>query len=381
MGCEAYQNCGGCVFRELDLKTYQGKKENQVRALLEEKLGTLENIWQTPLFMKDGSRRRAAFAFEFKKNRLVFGFNENKSNQIVDVEQCQMMSKKINEELLALRGLVEALCKIVSQKKIKGKKFEKVQILNGDLQVLEAENGLDVVLETEKELSLEHRMEICDFMNSHDSFVRFSWRKKHAYEAEPILEKTKPFIKIGEIDVFVAPGDFLQASKEGEQALVKLVLEAIGQTRGKMADLFCGIGTFSYALSALKGSTVLAVDVSKSLLKGFQNSIDRQMIQNIKIKEKNLFLYPLTAEELEGFDVIVFDPPRAGAKAQVKELCLMAVDKRVQKIVGVSCNPETFARDAKMLVDAGYKLKKITMVDQFVYSDHSEIVALFTNEK
>lgn len=367
--------------RELDLETYRRQKEIKVKSFLKEKLKIPEEVWQPPLFMSDGSRRRAAFAFEFKKNKLVFGFNENRSNQIIDVEKCLMLSKKMSDELSALRALTLALCEIVGQKKLKGKKFEKVQILSGDLQVLEAQNGLDVVLETQIELLLEHRMEICDFMNAHDNFIRFSWRKKHTYEAEPILEKTKPFIKIGGIDVFVAPGDFLQASKEGEQALVKLVLDGVGDTRGKMADLFCGIGTFSYALSALKGAKVLAVDVSKSLLKGFQNSIDRQMIQNIEIEQKNLFLYPLTKEELEGFDVIVFDPPRAGAKAQVSQICSIPQEKRPCKIVAVSCNPETFANDAKMLVDAGYKLEKITMVDQFVYSDHSEIVAVFTNEK
>ena len=105
------------------------------------------------------------------------------------------------------------------------------------------------------------------------------------------------------------------------------------------------------------------------------------MISNVKIMQKNLFLYPLTPDELKGLNVIVFDPPRAGAKEQVKEICLINEKDRPQKIVAVSCNPLTFARDAKMLINGGYKIERLTMVDQFVYSEHSEIVCLFTNEK
>jgi len=381
MGCALFHNCGGCSFRELDIKTYRVQKEKQVKTFLEEKLGDLSTVWQSPVFLDDGTRRRAAFVFEYKKQKLFFGFNENKSHQIVDVSKCLMVTEKINNSLEDLKGLISSLCAIVVQKKIKGKRFETEQILSGDLEVLEAENGLDVVLETQVPLGLEHRMEICDFMNEHEAFIRFSWRKKHAFEAEPILEKTKPFIKIGGVDVFVAPGDFLQASKEGERALVKLVVDGVSKVRGNVADLFCGIGTFSYALSELKGNKVLAVDVSKSLLKNFQNTIDKQMIQNIQIQEKNLFLYPLTAEELTGLDVIVFDPPRAGAKAQVKEICRIEKDKRPEIIVAVSCNPETFAFDAQKLLEGGYVIEKMTMVDQFVYSNHSEIVCVFTNEK
>jgi len=381
MGCHAYQNCGGCVFRELDFKTYQAKKEKQVKDFLEEKLGDLRSVWQRPIFLNDGSRRRAAFAFTVKKNKLVFGFNEIQSSQIVDIKNCLMLTDKINRILPDLIKFLETLCDIQVTKKIKAKKFETVRILSGDLQVLDAENGLDVVLETAECLELEHRVAICDFVNAHDELIRFSWRKKHVYQAEPILEKTQPFIKICDFDVFVAPGDFLQASKEGEQVLVKLVKEGLEGIKGKVADLFCGIGTFSYALATIDGVKVVASDVSDSLLKGFKKTLDKQMIHNIEICQKNLFLYPFTAEELAGFKAVVFDPPRAGAKAQVKELCQVSAEVRPSRIVAVSCNVETFSHDAQMLINAGYFLEKITLVDQFVYSNHSEVVAVFTNQK
>lgn len=381
MGCVYHQDCGGCENRELSLSEYQKYKERQIWTFLEKNLGDLSKVWQKPVFLPDGSRRRAAFAFESKNRKLCLGFNENRSNRIVDVSRCLMLTDKINTSLAPIKSFLQELCSVVVSKKVKGKKIEHKSILSGDLLVLEAENGLDFVLETSEDLELDHRMCISDFMSQSTDFIRFSWRKKHAYEAEPVYQEAKPFIKIGKTDVFVAPGDFLQPSSQGEKTLTELVLKYVGQTRGKMADLFCGIGTFSYALAELENTNIASFDVSKSLLKGFQASINAQMIQNIKIYEKNLFLYPLTADELKEFDVIVFDPPRAGAAAQVKEICQISNDGKNRKIIAVSCNPETFARDAKLLISAGFELKSITAVDQFVYSSHSEIVALFTNEK
>lgn len=381
MGCVYHQKCGGCENRELDLSQYQKLKEEQIRAFLEKSLGDLSKVWQKPIFLPDGSRRRAAFAFEVKNQNVCLGFNENRSSHIVDVSNCLMLTDKINASLGSIKIFLKNLSDVIVSKKGKGKKFEYKSVSSGDMLVLEAENGLDFVLETDEDLVLDHRMCVSDFMNENDDFIRFSWRRKHAYEAEPVYQKAKPFIKIGKTDVFVAPGDFLQPSKQGEKTLKDLVLKYVDNTRGKMADLFCGIGTFSYALAELGGTNIASFDVSKSLLKGFQSSLNAQMIQNINIFEKNLFLYPLTAEELKAFDVIVFDPPRAGALAQVKEICKMTPDGKNRKIVAVSCNPETFARDAKLLISAGFRLESITMVDQFVYSSHSEIVALFTNGK
>ena len=381
MGCQLYENCGGCVYRQLQRSDYQKQKENNVRALIEKNLGDLKNVWEPAVFLPDGRRRRAAFAFKLKGQKLLLGFNASKSDEIEDIKHCEMLTENINAALGDIRSLVCKLCAIEIGG---GKKRKQMQIkhLNaGDLQILEAENGLDVVLEADVDLNIDHRFEIADFMNAHENFIRFSFRKKHAWEAEPIVQKTKPFIKIGQRNVFVSAGDFLQPSKEGEQALIGLVLKYVGESRGKMADLFCGVGTFSYVLAELEKTTVLSVDASKTLLDCFEKSVNADMITNIQIMQKDLFLYPLTKEELKNFKVVVLDPPRAGAKRQVEELCKIENEERPEKIVFVSCNPLTFARDAKILTAGGYGLRKIALTDQFVYSDHSEIVALFTNEK
>ena len=376
-----YENCGGCVYRQLDLNVYRKQKEQKVRALLEENLGDLADIWEMPIFLPDGTRRRAAFAFKLKGEKLLFGFNESKSAEIEDIRHCDMLTSDINDILENVRALIKKLCAVEVRGSKKGKKAKPQRITSGDLQISKVQNGLDIVLEADVDLSLEHRFEIADFMNENEKVIRFSFRKKHAWEAEPVVQKTRPFITIGKTNVFVSAGDFLQPSKEGEEALVGLVKKYVGQTGGKTADLFCGAGTFSYALAELEKTNVFAVDSNKSLLQNFQKSVDKQMIPNIQIMQKDLFLYPLSNEELEDFEVVVMDPPRAGAKQQAQELCKIENTKRPKKIVFVSCNPATFARDAKILIEGGYILKKITMTDQFVYSDHSELVALFTNEK
>ena len=143
MGCLIHKNCGGCVYRNLDLPTYQKQKEASVKTLLEQNLGPLNQIWEKPIFIADGTRRRASFAFT-KKQKLIFGFNANKSSEIIDITQCDMLSPKINAALPSLRLLLEKLCALNTANRHKSK--QKQQIVGGDLQILEAQNGLDIVL-------------------------------------------------------------------------------------------------------------------------------------------------------------------------------------------------------------------------------------------
>ncbi len=381
MGCTLYPQCGGCFFRDLDQLSYQKQKEFSVFQTLEKRLDNIQHIWQPPIFLADSTRRRAALTFSFKKQKLLFGFNSFRSNDIIDIEICFMLSSGIASLIPSIREFLLKLCSVISSKRIKGKKVINEQIQSGDLLILEAENGIDIVLETATDLVLDHRLIINELLQEKPEIIRFSWRKKHCQNAEPILERAKPFIKIGKTEVFIPAGEFLQPSKQGEQALLDLVVKYVGTTRGQIADLFCGIGTFSYKLSELENVRITAIDISDHLLTGFQKSINVNMIQNISVKKQNLFLYPLDHTQLSEFDIVIFDPPRAGALATVKELSKIDFNSRPKKIIAVSCCPETFVRDAFVLVSAGYSLKSITMVDQFVYSNHSELVALFTNEK
>ncbi len=374
MTCPLSEICGGCRFRNLDEVAYRQKKMTAFEQML--KGIHQENIPQgQPVFIADGSRRRACLTFRYKKGNLTLGFNEARSENVINIDTCSLLTEKLNTALSDIRRLLSEICAVPFVEG-KGKK-QKTSYLNaGDVFICEADNGIDVVLEFDKALALEQRMIIFETVQNTNHIIRISHRRKADILPEPIAEKAKPVISIAGYDIYIPAGTFLQPSKAGEQALTDLVMKYLGATEGKIADLFCGVGTFSYPLSRNPNNKILAVDSSAELLDGFRTSVNKNMISNIEIMAKNLFKYPLDEQELKGFSVIVFDPPRAGAAAQVKKIADMA--DKPEKIIAVSCNPHTFVNDANTLISAGYKINEITLVDQFIYSNHSELVALFT---
>ncbi len=376
MECKFCNVCGGCCFRDLSLIDYQQKKVEQVRSIL--KQINQDNInFNEPVFVSDGCRRRASLAFARRKGKIVLGFNEAKSSEIVDIDFCPMLTSRINSNINFVRNLLEQITKADIHVKDKKKKNKIFRIEQGDIWITEADNGLDVVLEFDGEPNLEIRQIIFEIIAAQDDIIRISHRKNVNHQPETIMEKIKPYIQIAGREVYIPAGTFLQPSKEGEQALIGLASSYLDEIHGNIADLFCGVGTFSYALANDNERQITAVDSSVELLSGFQESLNRQMITNIKIENRNLFKYPLTGKELCGYQAILFDPPRAGAKEQVAEISRLNNEDKPQKIVAISCNPHSFVRDANILIQGGYQLMKVTMVDQFVYSNHSELVALF----
>lgn len=380
MGCPWEDICGGCTFRSYSEADYREHKQRELRRILET-LPVCSLNFRPPLFVGDGGRRRATFAFTVRRGNLVFGFNRRRSEELVDLTSCPLLVPEINIALPEIRRLMAELCKIplpLPKNSRKHKKSLQVRIERGDVAVCAADNGLDLVLEFDAELGLEHKMAVFEWNENNKSVIRISHRRQTFETAELLIEKAKPQIAIGGSSVYIPAGTFLQASAAGERALTGLVLRYLDETRGKIADLFCGVGTFSYPLSALSGNKILAVDSSKELLDGFRSSVNRNMLTNIEILERNLFKYPLEGKELSGFDALIFDPPRAGASAQVNAIAALPPTDRPQKIIAVSCNPHSFVKDAGILLACGYELQEVTLVDQFAYSNHSELVALFT---
>lgn len=376
MTCPAAEICGGCLYRGEAEAAYRDRKTAALAALLSQ-INQAEIKLGEPVFIPDGTRRRASLAFQFKKGCLTLGFNRQRSSELVDLPCCPLLTPGLNALLPALRRLLEELCTTPYTVK-QGKKILSQKISSGDVWLTETANGVDLVLEYDAPLGLEHRMIIFEHANSEAAVVRVSHRRKNEAAAEPVIEKAKPYIEIGGYQVFIPAGTFLQPSREGEQALTGLVQKYLGETRGKIADLFCGAGTFSYVLAADNQNKITAVDSSAPLLAGFQESLNRNQIPNISILTRNLFKYPLDSKELSGFEAVVFDPPRAGAAAQAKQLAAMEPAQQPAKIIAVSCNPHSFITDANILITSGYHIEEITLVDQFVYSNHSELVALFT---
>ncbi len=360
-------------------------EENQYRQTKEEWFAKLVHAIKqpeikqgTPVFVADGARRRAEMAFIWQKGKLLLGFNTAESHDIADIQYCVALTDGINEILPMVRNFLQEFCNIKLTQKIK-KKVVQTAITDGEIRLTEADNGIDILLEIVGSLGLEHRMLISEFAQSCPKVIRVSVGQKFAV-AETVVEKVKPFIEIAGRKVLIPAGTFLQPSKAGEQALIGLVLKYVGKTSGYIADLFCGVGTFSYPLAANINNKITAVDSSAELLNGFRQTINALMLPNIEIVQKNLFKYPLDESELKNFTAVVFDPPRAGAAEQVRKIVNMPTEDKPQKIIAVSCNPHTFINDANALIDGGYEITEMTMVDQFVYAKHFELVALFTKK-
>ena len=372
--CPLAEICGGCRYRDMEENAYRELKKRHFATALKA-LGDISFRLNQPVFIPDGTRRRAVFNFAYRQQKLLLGFNEAASHRIADIEACPLLTPALNGILPLIRRLLEALCREPFTLK-KGKKVFTATITGGDVFVCEAANGIDIVLEYDAPLELNHRLIISEICRTDDRIIRLSHRRKTMDDAETVIEKAKPFIKAGRYDVIIPAGTFLQPSAAGQEALGNLVMQYMQGVKGQVADLFCGVGTFSYLLADLPGVSITAVDSSPALLRGFQESVNRNRMPNVAIKRQNLFKYPLTAAELENFSAVVFDPPRAGAVAQCGELAAAVVKPPV--VVAVSCNPATFVNDAATLLSGGYILREITMVDQFVYSNHSELVAFFT---
>lgn len=374
MNCKNATVCGGCKYRHLEETEYRALKEKMFKQCLAE-LKDQSYKLNNPVYICDGCRRRVSFAFEYKKKKLVLGFNREASTEIIDIEECPLADAKINGIIPQLKKLILSLCQEVYNER-QGKKIIQRNINSGDVFVCTADNGLDIVLEFQSALQITHRMIISEFCNAEPEVIRVSHRQSSADEAETIVEKVKPYVKMGNYEIYVPAGTFLQPSKQGQETLGNLVLKYLKDVKGHIADLFCGVGTFSYLLAQNPSVKITAADSSKSLLQGFKESVCKNRITNIDVINKNLFKYPFSAEELKDFTAVVFDPPRAGAKAVCRELAKAA--EKPERVVAISCNPHTFINDANTLIEGGYKLCEITMVDQFIYSNHSELVAFFT---
>lgn len=321
--CRYFNQCGGCVFQDLPLSEYRLKKENFIRrAFADYHIDVrLEPMLSVPLH----TRRRASFAFY--KGHL--GFNEKKSHRIIDINECMMLTPALEALLAPMRILAQ---------KLQGM---------GDMHVLDTPFGIDMHIKMDKEkLSLK-------LLELLSEFARSNGIARLLFNNEPIVQQvTLPH----------PPNVFLQPSAEGEKHLVDLMMQQIGSAKTAV-DLFCGTGTFTKPL----------INAGLKVM-GYDSEADSVAALGAYGIVRDLFRNPLMPDEFDGIDLVVIDPPRAGAKAQVDNLKLT----RVPKIIMISCNPSTCARDIKALLDNGWNLEKATPVDQFTFSNHVELVCILS---
>ncbi|WP_163847976.1 class I SAM-dependent RNA methyltransferase [Pseudooceanicola aestuarii] len=346
--CRHFRSCGGCAVQHAgDDFVADWKRGIVEEALRRQGLGFgIGSVLTSP----PRSRRRAVLSARRTKQGALAGFHGRASGSIVEISHCQLLLPGLMAGLPAARAVAR------SGAARKGEISVKVSLSDG---------GLDVEVTGGKPLDEALRLSLTEVAQAQD-LARLSW------EGEVVVTRRPPSHQMGPARVVPPPGAFLQATREGEAALRDAVLSV---TRGakRVADLFAGCGTFALPLSA--GTEVHAVEGNAAMIEALALAWRKAGgLHRLTTARRDLFRDPLTAEELAGFDAVVIDPPRAGAAAQVAQIAAA----QVPVVAHVSCNPVTFARDARALVEAGYVMGPVTVVDQFRWSPHVEVVAGFT---
>jgi 23S rRNA (uracil1939-C5)-methyltransferase len=353
--CRHFGQCGGCALQHLDPTYYRNWKLELLRTALARQgaeAGQIRDLVVTP----PGSRRRADLTAVRRREDVVLGFNARLSHQVIDLAECPVMRPEIVALLAPLRALLETLLDPADK---------------AETQVTRTDSGLDLLLATGAQLGLKRRERLAVFAEAQD-LARVARRHPKARGTEILLERRPVRVRFGETAVALPPGAFLQASAEGEAALRAAVEEAVGPAP-RIADLFAGCGTFGLPLAAA-GRQVHAVESEPHLAAALEAAARASAGRlRLKVTERDLERRPLEPEELGRTEAVIFDPPRAGARAQAQALA----SSDVARVVAVSCNPATFARDARTLIGGGYRLEWIQPVDQFLWSPHLELVAAF----
>ena len=340
--------CGGCHLQHMgteeSLAWKVARVEKTLGAALADPLPTT-NSFQT----RPSTRRRAKFAITARKNGVAFGFHARRSHRVVQLKDCAILEP-------ALFAVRETLAKAKLSLPIDRRR-------GGALLLTLTETGIDAAMDgmDEAALSPETRQRLCDVAQE-AGIIHLS------VDGIPVLAVDKPTLSFDDVPVHLPSGAFLQATQDGEQALQRAVCGSVGEA-GKVADLFCGVGTFSLPLS--RKATVTAVDIAGPAIDALTQAAKRAG-RHVTPLRRNLFTDPLTTRELEAFDAVVFDPPRAGARVQAETLATSGVPT----VIAVSCNPATLARDAATLAPH-YRLDEVYVVDQFLWSPHIEVVSVF----
>jgi 23S rRNA (uracil1939-C5)-methyltransferase len=346
--CRWFGDCGGCAAQHMSDKLYRTWKRGLVvEALRREGVGAQVG----PLVDAHGAgRRRATFHARFPYGGSdEVGFMRARSHDIVSIDGCPLFAP-------AMAGAVDAARAVAHDLRGLGKPL--------DISVTATLAGLDVDLSGAGALELAERRKLARAAEALD-LARVS------NHGAVVIERRRPSVAFGETLVTLPPGGFLQATEAGERALAAFAEEALAAC-GKVADLYCGAGAF--ALRLARNHEVFAVDSDAAAINALERAAaTAPASRKIVAETRDLFCRPLKVKELSSFDAVLIDPPRAGAEPQARELA--ASDLAL--VVSISCNAATFARDARVLIEGGYRLERVTPLDQFRYSPHVEIAALF----
>jgi 23S rRNA (uracil1939-C5)-methyltransferase len=347
--CPHFGVCGGCQLQHWDAAPYLAWKHEAVVTALRH-AGIAADVSDVLDAHGDGRRRAVFHARCATHDILEVGYAALYAHRIIPIDRCPILAP-------GLAGAIDAAWAIAETLKPAAKPL--------DIQATMTDAGIDVDVRGSGPLTPQLTAALARVAEAR----RLARITRHG---ELVAQRAVPVIRIGRTTLALPPAAFLQATVLGEETLARLVAEHVGATRA-VADLFAGVGPF--ALRLAERARVLAADSDAGAIDALRRAANATSgLKPVTAERRDLFRRPFVAQELGGIDAVVFDPPRQGAEAQARELAR----SRVPVIVAVSCNAATFARDVKILIDGGYRLGRVTPVDQFRYSAHVEIVARLT---
>lgn len=348
--CRHFPECGGCQLQHLDDRAYAEFLTARIAGALMQQ--GVEAEIRAPMLSPPRTRRRAALHAERRGRQVHLGFTEQSSHRLIDLQQCEILDPRLFALLQPLRGLLAS--HLPANRRV-------------NVHLALTDQGPEVLVDGLVTDSLSAVEAITAFAQRH-GLARLS--VDDGLGPEPRWEPEPVTISFGGVPVPFPPASFLQATPEGEAALIAAVREAIGNAKA-VADLFAGLGTFALAMDP--GVKVYAGEGAREAILSLKAAAGRAQ-RPVFAEHRDLFRRPLVPKELDLFDAVILDPPRAGAKEQGEQLAA----SKVPVIAYVSCNPNTFARDARTLIEGGYRLDWVLPVGQFRWSTHAELAARFS---
>lgn len=364
--CRHFAQCGGCQLQQLDEESLADFVAARVsNASSSQELGA--ELITPPHLSPPASRRRASLRAESSQGRVVIGFREARSHRLVELSECPVLRPEIVAILPDLRKLLIKLGQ-GQARKAKGKPSRHVHAkLAADIELTVTDQGLDLGIKGLSAEGLALTEALLDFARHH-ALARLTLDA--GYGPDTVWEPEPVTITLSGVAVPFPPGAFLQATADGEAALVAAAREWLAGS-ATVADLFSGLGTFAFALAGPE-TKVLAAEAERAAHLACKAAAARTGLP-VHCLHRDLFRNPLQADELNRFAAVLLDPPRAGAREQVERIA----ESTVERVVYISCNPASWAKDAAMLVDAGFVLKELRPVGQFRWSTHVELASLF----
>ncbi len=345
--CRHFGICGGCAHQDMADADYRALKRSLVADALSRHgvVASVEDIVEVP----PATRRRATLKAAKGAQDVALGYHAARSHKIVDLLECPVLTPVRAALIPRLREMLAALLRPNEM---------------AELELTDTDTGVDLAIGWKRSSSPAIIAE-CARWAAKLKLARITSGSK------TLIELARPSVRLGKASVMLPPGAFLQPTREGEAALQGFVLDALLGAK-RVADLFAGCGTFTFPMA--EQARVHAVEIDAPMLDALSAAVRATPgLKPVTVEKRNLFRRPLSETELGAYDALCLDPPRAGALAQVQTLAR----SKIKRVAYVSCDADSFARDARVMIDGGYRLARVVPVDQFLWSSHIELAASF----